>query len=86
MEIVEVNEPTDLVWRCASAHEPWQESTFHFETSPLDEGRTRLRFWQEHPVELADDYYGVHNFNWGYYLESLRLLCSTGTGKPFDAG
>jgi hypothetical protein len=37
-------------------------------------------------AELADDYYGVYNFNWGYYLESLRLLCVTGTGKPFQAG
>jgi hypothetical protein len=51
-----------------------------------DDGRTRLRFWQEYAVELADDYYGVYNFNWGYYLESLRLLCTTGTGKPFPAG
>jgi len=41
--------------------------------------------WQD-AVELADDYYGVYNFNWGYYLESLRLLCVTGTGKPFQAG
>jgi hypothetical protein len=34
---------------------------------------------------LADDYYGVCNFNWGYHLESPRLLCVTGTGKPFQA-
>ncbi len=85
MEIVEVDEPNTVVWRCASGHEPWQDSTFRFESSPLDDGRTRLRFWQDYAVELADDYYGVYNFNWGYYLESLRLLCSTGTGKPFDA-
>jgi hypothetical protein len=24
-------------------------------------------------------------FNWGYYLESLRLYCITGQGKPFPA-
>jgi hypothetical protein len=28
----------------------------------------------------------VNNFNWGCYLESLRLRCVTGTGKPFPAG
>jgi hypothetical protein len=44
----------------------------------LDQGK--------YAVELADDYYGVYSFNWGYYLESLRLLCATGTGKPFPAG
>jgi hypothetical protein len=52
---------------------------------PIDGGRTRVRFWQDYAVELADDYYGTYNFNWGYYLESLRLFCSTGTGKPFEA-
>lgn len=85
MEIVDVNEPTSLIWRCASGHEPWQDSTFRFEIAGLDDGRTRVRFWQDYAVELADDYYGTYNFNWGYYLESLRLLCSTGTGKPFQA-
>jgi hypothetical protein len=30
--------------------------------------------------------HGVFNYNWAHYLESLRLLCSTGTGKPFRAG
>lgn len=37
------------------------------------------------PLSLSDDGYGVYNFNWGYYLESLRLLCATGSGKPFEA-
>jgi uncharacterized protein YndB with AHSA1/START domain len=31
-----------------------------------------------------DDDYGVYNFNCGYYLESLRLLCTTGSGKAFQ--
>jgi hypothetical protein len=46
-------------------------------------GRTRLRFWQEYAVELSHDAYGIYEFNWGDYLESLRLLCTTGAGKPF---
>ena len=68
-----------------SGHEPWKDNTFRFELFRLDDGRTRLRFWQHYAVELEDDYYGIYNFNWGYYLESLRLLCTTGTGKPFPA-
>lgn len=85
MEIIGSTEPTRLAWRCVSGHEPWQDSTFRFEVVSMDEGRTRLRFWQDYAVELADDYYGTYNVNWGYDLESLRLLCSTGTGKPFGA-
>lgn len=32
-----------------------------------------------------DDYsYGTYNFNWGYYMESLRMLLEEGSGKPFS--
>jgi hypothetical protein len=34
-------------------------------------------------VELSDDACGVYNWNWAYYIESLRLLCTSGAGKPF---
>jgi hypothetical protein len=44
----------------------------------------RQRIRQEYAIELDDDAYGIYNFNWAYYLESLRLLCETGTGKPFE--
>jgi len=84
MEIIGLDEGRELGWRCVAGHDPWQDSTFRFEVVRQDDGRTRLRCWQEYAVELADDYYGVYNFNWGYYLESLRLLCVTGTGKPFQ--
>jgi uncharacterized protein YndB with AHSA1/START domain len=86
METVELNAPHEIVWRCVAGHQPWQDSLFRFQVADAGEGRSRLRFWQEYAVELADDYYGVYNFNWGYYLESLRLACVTGAGKPFRPG
>ncbi|GEM_PF-1460268 len=85
MEIITLDQGRELGWRCVSGHDPWQDSIFRFELAALDDRRTKLCFWQDYAVELADDYYGVYNFNWGYYLESLRLLCATGTGKPFPA-
>ena len=85
MEIITLDEHKELAWRCVSGHDPWQDAIFRFVLATEDDGRTRLRFWQEYAVELADDYYGVYNFNWGYYLESLRLLCATGAGHPFPA-
>jgi len=86
MEITKLDEETELGWRCVSGHEPWRDSDFRFQLGALDESRTRLRFWQEYATELSDDAYGIYNFNWGYYLESLRLLCVNGTGKPFRPG
>ena len=84
MEIMAIEPQAKLEWRCVAGHAPWQEGTFRFELQELEDGRTRLRFWQDYAIELSDDAYGVYNFNWGYYLESLRLLCTTGTGKPFS--
>jgi len=86
MEIIALEEERKLEWRCVGGHGPWDDGTFRFELVPLDVGRTKLRFWQDYAVELSDDAYGVYNFNWGYYLESLRLLCTTGEGKPFAPG
>jgi hypothetical protein len=86
MEITNLDEGRNLEWRCIAGHEPWDNGTFRFEVVRLDDGRTKLRFWQDYAVELSDDAYGVYNFNWGYYLESLRLLCVTGIGKPYDSG
>jgi uncharacterized protein YndB with AHSA1/START domain len=85
MEITTLEDGTEVGWVCVSGHEPWQDGRFRFRIAGTGDGQTRLRFWQEYAVELADDYYGVYNFDWGYYLESLRLLCVTGTGKPFQA-
>ena len=83
MQIERVDPDRELVWRCRGGHDPWNDGTFRFQLVALDDGRTRLRFWQEYAVELGDDAYGTYNFNWGYYLESLRLLCTTGAGKPY---
>jgi uncharacterized protein YndB with AHSA1/START domain len=84
MEITELTRGTDLGWRCVDGHDNWQDNAFTFQLVALDDGRCRLRFSQHYAVELSDDDYGIYNFNWGYYLESLRLLCTSGQGKPFD--
>ena len=85
MEVARVEPGKELEWHCVGGHGPWDDNRFEFVLHPLDDGRTRVRFWQHYATELSDDQYGTYNFNWGYYMESLRLLCTTGTGKPFDA-
>ena len=84
MEITTLEEGREVDWRCIAGHDPWKDNTFRFQLVKLEDGRTRLRFWQDYAVELDDDSYGIYNFNWAYYLESLRLFCTTGTGKPFQ--
>lgn len=83
MEITGITPGQRLTWRCVDGHQKWKDNTFVFEVAPMEPRRTRLRFTQEYAVELSDDDYGIYNFNWGYYLESLRLLATAGAGKPF---
>ena len=86
MEITDLEERHCLGWRCIDGHANWNDNNFTFELVPRDDNMCRLRFTQDYAVELSDDDYGIYNFNWGYYLESLRLFCTTGQGKPYDPG
>ena len=43
---------------------------------------TLFSFLQDYALELSDEVYGRFNFNWGYYLGSLKKLCETGRVLP----
>ena len=79
-----MEEPALLRWKCVGGHDNWRGNEFEFRLS-LIEGVTQLKFLQDYSRELDDVQYGIYNFNWGYYLESLRQCCEEGKGKPFDA-
>jgi len=83
MRVTALEPPAVVRWECAGGHEPWAQNTFRFELADKA-GGTAVRFWQDYARELSDDAYGTYNFNWGYYLESLRQYCETGEGKPFQ--
>jgi uncharacterized protein YndB with AHSA1/START domain len=78
-----LREPHLVEWRCVEGHSNWQDNTFRFALGEQS-GETLLRFVQEYAQELDDETYGTYNFNWGYYLNSLKHLCETGTGTPFE--
>jgi uncharacterized protein YndB with AHSA1/START domain len=81
---VEQHEPGKLVaWAPQSGAEPWMGSTIRFELGERD-GKTGILFRHRYGQDLPDEVFGIFNFNWAYYLESLRLLCETGSGKPFQ--
>ena len=82
MRIEEMTE-TRLAWSSQQGHPPWDGSTFSFDLTPTEDG-CELLFRMEYDVELPDAQYGTYNFNWAYYLESLRMLVNDGAGKPFE--
>ncbi len=71
-------------WRCVSGARDWLDAMIDFYIIPTDEG-VKLKFQQNYARLVDDDTYGVYNHNWGYYLDSLRLFCEEGTGKPYTA-
>jgi hypothetical protein len=79
---VDVIESGLVEWTCVGGHEPWAGNRFRFEFTGSSPVSFEMR--QEYARELDDRVYGFYNFNWGYYLDSLRLLVETGTGKPFQ--
>jgi uncharacterized protein YndB with AHSA1/START domain len=81
---VDTHEPGALVaWAPESGADPWIGSAIRFELRPQN-GKTGILFRHSYGQDLPEEVFGVFNFNWAYYLESLRLLCETGSGKPFQ--
>ena len=83
MEIVDLDKEKRVEWKCTGGAEEWLGSLFVFELSDRD-GSVLLMFTQTYEQEISDVAYGTYNFNWAYYLQSLKEYCETGKGKPFD--
>jgi len=81
MRVDESSEGT-VRWTCVGGHEPWLENTFEFEIT--GDAPVNFMMRQHYARELSDRAYGIYNFNWGYYLDILRTLVESGTGKPFQ--
>lgn len=87
MRITEFDPPTHVGWEGVAGYAAaWGPQTIiRFELEATS-GGTLVRFWHQVGRELSDEAVAAANFNWGYYLDSLRLLCETGRGKPFPSG
>ena len=83
MEITKLDINKTIHWKCISGHDNWLHNTFSFDLTTARDN-THLLFVQNYAQELNDAVYGAYNYNWGYYLESLRLYCDEGKGKPFN--
>ena len=70
-------------WRCIAGHPNWQDNTFRFSLNDR-KGETLVMFTQDYARELSNEVYGNYNFNWGYYLNSLKQYCEQGAGTPFN--
>ncbi len=83
MKVTRLEANARVDWKCVAGHDNWKDNDFSFRLSAAD-GGTDLHFVQDYAQELSDEVYGTYNYNWGFYLLSLKKLCETGEGTPFD--
>ncbi|MEP7263249.1 MAG: SRPBCC domain-containing protein [Bacteroidota bacterium] len=62
-----------------SGHE-WIGTEISFEITE-DNGCTTVRFTHNN-WRAVTDFFGVCNYHWGLYMNSLKSLCETGEGNP----
>jgi len=86
MRSTEINPSTHVGWEGVEGHAVWRTHTANRFELEVTSGGTLVRFWHQVGRELSDDTVATATFKWGYYLDSLRLLCAMGHGKPFRAG
>lgn len=85
MEVTRFEPASRVAWTCVGGHDNWAENRFDFALNEVEDGETDVHFRQEYAQELDDATYGTYNFNWGYYLNSLKQSCETGNGTPYEA-
>ncbi len=83
MKVTDLEDGRLLKWKCVGGHDNWRNNDFAFEIRPTN-GDSELMFVQDYAAELSDEVYGNYNFNWGYYLGSLKQFCETGAGTPYQ--
>lgn len=79
---MQVVEETDrkVVWKCIEGADEWVGTTLSWSIEEKSPNKTILRFTHEWREET--DFFASCNTIWGYYMESIRLLCETGKGTP----
>lgn len=82
MKVKELKPNESVTWECVGGADDWMGTIFTFKLDE-NEGKTRVRFEQANWKE-ANDFYAACNFSWGRFMESLRNLCQTGKGSPFE--
>lgn len=82
MRVARLEPDSRVEWECLEGNAEWVGTRFVFEIEPQGDQST-LRFchgdWRE-----ATDFFASCNYQWAYYLGTLKALCETGNGTPFQ--
>lgn len=80
MSIADLQPNKRVEWKCIVGDKEWIGTYLVFELKEKDNG-TILRFshsnWKE-----ETDFFASCNYQWAYYMRSLKQYCETGMGTP----
>jgi len=84
MRIDGLEQDSRVEWACLDGDPAWVETTIVFDLENR-EGSTILRFSHANWREMTD-FFAACNYQWGFYMRSLKSYCETGKGQPFSQG
>lgn len=82
MKVTKLIDNKKVEWACIKSIEEWIDTNISFDLEEKDE-RTILRFahsgWR-----ATTDTFASCNYDWALFMKSLKALCETGTGTPYQ--
>ena len=82
MLIVELTPAKRIEWLCTESDPEWVGTTVTFE---LNENRDKTKIILRHMKwREVTNFYRSCNYNWGMFLNSLKMYCENGAGLPYQ--
>ncbi|WP_276483722.1 SRPBCC family protein [Paraflavitalea pollutisoli] len=82
MKIIELVPGKKVVWEVVASDPEWVRTIISFELE--DKGtKTAITLKHMHWREVTD-FFRSCNYNWGFFLYSLKLYCEEGKGMPYQ--
>ena len=80
MEITALEPPRRVDWKALAGAPDWPGTRITWELSPADNG-TKILFGHRDYASTGGSFASV-NYNWAWYLTSLKAYLETGQGNP----
>jgi len=82
MRIAALEPSREVRWECIAGDDEWVGTKIVFDLEKRGE-QTLLRFHHTDWRGMTD-FFASCNYNWGFYMRSLKTYCETGKGEPFE--
>ena len=82
MKVISLKKGARVAWQCSDGPGEWIGTRLSFDLS-LDKNKNTIVFFSHDGWKEASDFFADCNYQWGFYLRSLKVYCETGKGTPY---